>query len=88
MFRRRRISRLIWLSLAGLSGCAPLAFQHVINDVKAGLARDLEELERDRPEPPRCVAGFLLSPTLYVTNLAITAEQAGLRRGDRMSNRQ
>ncbi len=63
----------------------PVAFQPVITDVKTRFSRDLQELERNRPELPRCISGLLLSPHLYVTNLSLTAEQAGLRRGDKVT---
>ncbi len=79
-----RRSALVVLGLVGVAGCAPVAFQSVANDAKNSFATNLTAFERDAPRPIICSAGVLLSPRLYVTNLAGSAETGGVRRGDQV----
>jgi S1-C subfamily serine protease len=78
--RRVLLSTYFWF--AGLAGCAPVAYQPLLNDVHAGFVREVQQLS---PEATHCISGGLFSKALYVTNLAPTAEQAGLQRGDKIA---
>jgi len=69
------------LLLLPLTACSMLQVQ---TDTKAFAQKALSDMDQLAPRPYPCDSGWAASPTGYVVAVAAWAEQAGLRRGDKI----